>query len=713
VALLLTSTRDDRYVDVNETFERLTGYSREEALGRTPFELDLWVDPSHRLELVQRLAAEGSLRGQEILIRAKDGRILDGLASAELIEIDGEQFVLSAVADITDRKQAERALQESEQKFRRVFEDAATGMVMLTPEGHFLAANRAFCEFVGYEEKELIGKDLQSITHPEDQSISKQAMAQALAGQRGSDSFEKRYLCRDGQVQWGEVSSTVIRNGEGKPEYFVSQVVNVTERKRVGEQLQQRDRELREAQRLAQIGSWWWDLKSNTVTWSEELYRIHGRDRSLPPPLLKELSQLFVRESWDRLSAAMDKGRRTGVVDEVDLEVLRPDGNRWIATRGEAVRDADGVVIQIRGTVQDITERKWAEHVLRESEERFRLVANAAPVMIWKSGPDKLCDYFNQPWLEFTGRTLEAELGSGWTQGVHPDDVSQCLEIYTQNFDLRVPFRMEYRLRRHDGEFRWIDDTGVPITGANGSFAGYIGSCVDITDRKRAEEALRGLSGKLIEAQERERRRIARELHDDINQRLAMLAIELQQLKETPRPSTVQLRNRIEALFKRTTEISSDIQLLSHRLHSSSLEYLGLALAMKGFCSEFAKHQKVQIDFVHSSVPASLPPDVAVGLFRVTQEALRNAARHSGVRKFEVRLLGVPNSIELKIRDSGKGFDLEAAMSGLGLGLVSMRERVNLLKGTISIRTQPNFGTEITVRIPLVAEASASQPASG
>src|SRR4029077_315129 len=123
---------------------------------------------------------------------------------------------------------------------------------------------------------------------------------------------------------------------------------------------------------------------------------------------------------------------------------------------------------------------------ISESEARFRLVANTAPVMIWMSGPDRLWTYFNQPWLEFTGRSTEAELGNGWAEGIHPEDSEKCLETYTKAFDQRQSFQMEYRLRRHDGEYRWIFDLGVPRWNADGSFAGYIGSCLDDTERKRA-----------------------------------------------------------------------------------------------------------------------------------------------------------------------------------------------------------------------------------
>jgi PAS domain S-box-containing protein len=133
------------------------------------------------------------------------------------------------------------------------------------------------------------------------------------------------------------------------------------------------------------------------------------------------------------------------------------------------------------------------EQSLRESEGRFRVMADTAPVLIWMSGTDKLCDFFNRGWLEFTGRALEQELGNGWADGVHPEDLRRCVEIYHSNFDTRQSFEMEYRLRRHDGDYRWILDRGVPRYGADGEFIGYIGTAIDLTDRKRAEEARQNL----------------------------------------------------------------------------------------------------------------------------------------------------------------------------------------------------------------------------
>jgi signal transduction histidine kinase len=223
----------------------------------------------------------------------------------------------------------------------------------------------------------------------------------------------------------------------------------------------------------------------------------------------------------------------------------------------------------------------------------------------------------------------------------------------------------------------------------------------DITRRKRAEEALAEMTRKLIQAQEQERARIGRELHDDINQRLAMLAVELEQLKENPS----EIESRVEELRKQTTELSNDVQALSHELHSSKLEYLGVVSGIKSWCKEFAERQQMEVDF-KSDVSVVVPFHIGIGLFRVVQEALNNAAKHSGVKRIDVQLHEESGEIHLIVRDLGKGFDLEAARQGRGLGLTSMHERVRLVNGTISIESKPIGGTTIRVRVPFGSEKS-------
>ncbi len=390
-------------------------------------------------------------------------------------------------------------------------------------------------------------------------------------------------------------------------------------------------------------------------------------------------------------------------ISVIVAEALLIFGLLWQRARRKAAETK--LIFVNKQLAADVTARKRAVATLRESEERFRLVANAAPVMIWMSGVNKLCTYLNQGWLEFTGQSLRKEKGNGWGEGIHPEDLAASLETYEQAFDRRETFQMQYRLRRHDGEYRWVFDQGVPRFDVDGSFAGYIGSCVDITERKWAEEALAIMSRKLHGAQEQERARIARELHDDVNQRLALLSVEIQRMKEANPITYGELRSRMDELGKRTSDISAVVQSLSHELHSSKLEYFGLVSAMKSFCNEFADKHKVEIDFSSEGIPSDVPPEVSLCLFRVMQEGLHNALKHSGVKFFEVKLNQLPTEIHLTVRDFGKGFEPELAKDTPGLGLVSMQERVRLVKGTISITSRPLSGTEINVRIPLRAGA--------
>jgi signal transduction histidine kinase len=223
----------------------------------------------------------------------------------------------------------------------------------------------------------------------------------------------------------------------------------------------------------------------------------------------------------------------------------------------------------------------------------------------------------------------------------------------------------------------------------------------DVTDRRLAEEALASVSRRLIEAQEQERTRIGRELHDDIGQRLSMLAIGLEQIEHDPPDSAAQFLRRIGELRNQTSKIAADLQSLSHELHSAKLEYLGIAAATRAFCKKFGEQQNAEVDINTYDLPSTLPPGVSLCLFRILQEALHNSTKHSGVRHFKVELWATPDEIHLMVSDSGVGFDRDAAKQSRGLGLISMEERLKLLNGTLSIDSQFQRGTTIHARVPL------------
>jgi signal transduction histidine kinase len=277
----------------------------------------------------------------------------------------------------------------------------------------------------------------------------------------------------------------------------------------------------------------------------------------------------------------------------------------------------------------------------------------------------------------------------------------------------RPKLQIKYRMNRPDGSMIWVERCSRAYFDDAGRLVRIVGMVADITQRKLAEEVLSSVSRRLLEAQEAERARIARELHDDISQRLALLSVGFEQLQRSSPDPTGALHGSVEALHQQTLDIASDVQALSHELHSSKLQVLGVVPAMRGFCSEISERQKVDVDFTHESVPRTVPPDVALCLFRVLQEALRNAVRHSSARRFAVNLVGTSSALGLTVRDAGRGFDPDRALQDGGLGLTSMRERLKLVAGELSIESRPAGGTTIVARVPLSTTPAPSPFAEG
>jgi PAS domain S-box-containing protein len=390
---------------------------------------------------------------------------------------------------------------------------------------------------------------------------------------------------------------------------------------------------------------------------------------------------------------------------EYDYRCEAPGVDRWFQMKVVPLRRPEGGVVV---THRETTEERRHEIALRESEQRFRLLADALPMGVWMSGLDGACVYVNRTWTEWTGRPLERELGGGWMERLHPGDLARVAEAFIGALAARRPFSNEFRLQRRDGQYRWLLNHGRPRYDDTGAFLGFVGGCIDMTDRVEAQSRLRELSGRLIRAQEDERRRIARELHDDLQQRLALLAIELEGMA-LGRPLAgldEDWPTQARRLWGRTNEISSELHRISHRLLPLKLETLGLVSTVESYCREVAQ-LGVRATFTHDGVPPRVPDDVALCVFRVIQEALRNVVKHSGSAEAHVSLSGSDGHLRLVVVDSGRGFDHAAAGVAGGLGLMSMRERLRLVGGELTLRSSPGHGTRIEVRIPADGAASA------
>ena len=412
---------------------------------------------------------------------------------------------------------------------------------------------------------------------------------------------------------------------------------------------------------------------------AEELFSKHCVDFS--PPEDAEKDWVFFQQL------------RAGSIDHYQLEkrYFRRDGSLvWGNLSVSLLRG--GPAPLVLAMVEDITDKKRAEEarfrhaaIVESSEDAIASVSLEGVIESWNRGAECIFGYKE---CEVLGESVDILVPPEL-----PNEENKILETLKAGgrIDQFETVRVTKTGKRID-----VSLSISPIKDSTGKIVGFSGISRDITQRKQMEEALSTMSRKLIQSQEQERTRIGRELHDDINQRLAMLAIELERVQSNP----LEIGTRLQQLREETIAISNDVQALSHELHSSKLEYLGVVSGMKSWCKEFGERQKMEIDF-SSDVSSPLPFEIGLSFFRVLQEALHNAAKHSGAKRVEVQVAERAKEVHLVIRDSGNGFDLETAKRGSGLGLTTMQERIRLVDGAITFESKPQEGTTILASAPL------------
>lgn len=650
---------------------------------------------------------------------AVTGQVLPD-ASGHPRQITGVMF------DITERKRAENALRQSEEQLR-VITDALPGLIAYVDrEQRYQFVNAGYERHFNLPRAGIIGQSVADLMKQDFGSVHAY-IRRALAGEQVS--FETTHR---GQVDEETFLASYVpdRTAEGMVAGLYVLVTNITDHKRTEQALRESEERFRHLFEQASDGIVMADMTGHYLDVNrracqmlgysrEELLRMRVTDILTPHDYLRLKDIRADLLEGHRHSGEWKLRKKDGELLSVEVSAkLQPD-RRWHAI------------------VRDITERKRAEAGLRESEAHFRMLADAAPVLIRMAGIDKLCTWLNRPWLEYTGRALEDELGDGWTAGVHPDDAKHCLEIYTLHFDRHEPFEMEFRLRKHDGTYGWILDRGVPLVSADGTFAGYLGASLDITDRKHAEdqlqewtveleqrvhertqalvlsqERLRALASDLSSTEQQERRRLATELHDYLAQLLVVGRMKLGQAKPLVRdPKTQQLLNEADDVL---TQSLNYTRVLVAQLSPQVLYQFGLPAALKWLAGQMKTHGlTVSVHCEINHLP--LAEDTAAMLYQSVRELLFNVVKHAGTDHASISLMRHgEESVTITVSDRGYGFNptvmMETDRHHPGrFGLFNVQERIEAVGGRLDLASTKGEGTSISLTAPLGASVPSAQ----
>ncbi len=507
--MICSVDKQDRLCRASDYWLKKLGYTQDEVIGTSGYK---YLTP----ESIQRLGAalQEKIQKKEWLVKdvplqtiCKDGSVLDILVSsvAKFDDKGAHDGWITVAQDISEINEAQKALFHSEQRFRAAFQNAVIGKAVTGADLKFIQVNRAFCEMLGYSEAEFLGKTPRDFTHPGDIEQSKKFIAGILSGERDSCRQTKRYLHKDGRTVWVDMTATLVRDAEGKPSYFVTEIQDITERRRAEDLVRDHEAKLEEAQRIAHLGSWEHDIATNQSRASAELYRIAGLDASTTHHTMEQFLSCLHPDDAARVTGLVRRAMSEGVPYEYEARfIFAKDRLCWLHAIGRVDKDpSTGKPTRLYGVAQDITERKEAEELLRDREMKLAEAQKVGHIGSWEYNPTTNSSVWSEEMYRLFGvdrGTFNPARENAFSR-MHPDHRERIGAIVDRALRDGTPYEFEMPIVLGNGQVRTLWVIGKVNRDASGKTATLFGVCQDITERIRSEELIRDREARLAEAQ--------------------------------------------------------------------------------------------------------------------------------------------------------------------------------------------------------------------
>lgn len=660
----------------------------------------------------RKLVEENQEYDVEYRIICKDGaqRYVRSRSVLEFDEAGHPVRNYGALQDITDRKRAEMALREKEVRFRTLFEGMPSGVAVYEAidEGEdfiFVDFNSTAEKIEGIERSHLLGKRVTDV-FPGVKEFGVFDVFQRVWRTGQTEFFPVAFYQDDHDSgSWRENWIYKLPSGN-----IVAVYNDVTERKKIEDALKERERLLNNVGTIAKIGGWEMDLKEGgRASWTKGTYDIVEINPGEPIPGANEHASWYLPEYRGMIEGKMKDLVETKQPMRFEAKLKTKKGHlKWCQAIGEAIEE-NGKVVKLRGTFQDITDRKETEEALLESEKKYRSLVESLQEGIWVIDADSNTTYVNRPMADMLAYETEEMLGKHLFHFM--DD--KGIEICKKNLEDRkqgVKETHEFEFLRKDGVRVCALIETAPITDEKGNYQGAIAGVIDITERKKAQERilkyqskLKAMASQLSSIQEQQRRQLAVEMHDRVTQKLAMAKLGL----ETAAASFVDddAATKIKDIAKQVGQTIEDAYSLMLDLSNPVLYEIGLKAALDTLLqSDFVKHCGIKCKLVTPGQPVDVETDIRVALYQSARELLTNAIKYSKAERIEIRLDRTQEAVVVSVRDDGIGFDpsnIKPPGKKGGFGLFNIRESIGVLDGEFTIETKPGEGTSASVSVPL------------